>query len=76
MTIVIRAVLILGVAVGAFLPMSGAAGQPDVQRGHNFAQANCGQCHAIGQTGESPLPKAPPFHTLHLRYPVEYLVNP
>src|ERR1044071_6438272 len=75
MTIVIRAVLILGVAVGAFLPMSGGAGEPDVQRGHNFAQANCAHCHAIGQTGESPLPKAPPFRSLHLRYPVEYLIE-
>lgn len=69
----IRAALILGVFVGAFLPMRGRAGEPDVQRGHNFAQANCAQCHAIGHTGQSPLPKAPPFRSLHLRYPVEYL---
>jgi cytochrome c len=42
-----------------------------VQRGRAFAQTNCASCHAIGRVGESPLRKAPPFRTLHLRYPVE-----
>jgi cytochrome c len=38
------------------------------QRGLTFAQTNCSQCHAIGRVGESPLPEAPPFRTLHTRY--------
>jgi cytochrome c len=42
-------------------------------RGRRFAQANCSHCHAIGRFGESPLPIAPPFRTLHEKYPVEYL---
>ena len=46
-----------------------------VQRGYAFAQANCARCHAIGRAGDSPLPKAPPFRTLHQRYPVENLVE-
>lgn len=46
-----------------------------VQRGRVFAQANCSRCHAIGPVGESPLPKAPPFRTLHQRYPVEDLAE-
>jgi cytochrome c len=45
------------------------------QRGLTFAQTNCSQCHAIGRVGESPLPEAPPFRTLHTRYPVEDLAE-
>lgn len=46
-----------------------------VQRGQAFAQANCAICHAIGRSGESPLKTAPPFRTLHFRYPVETLAE-
>jgi mono/diheme cytochrome c family protein len=45
------------------------------QRGLTFAQTNCSQCHAIGRVGESPLPEAPPFRTLHTRYPIEDLAE-
>lgn len=46
-----------------------------VQRGFTFAQTNCSQCHAIGRVGDSPMPEAPPFRTLHTRYPVEDLAE-
>ena len=46
-----------------------------VQRGFTFAQTNCSQCHAIGRFGDSPIPDAPPFRTLHTRYPVEDLAE-
>ncbi|WP_457090147.1 c-type cytochrome [Microvirga sp. P5_D2] len=45
------------------------------QRGFTFAQTNCSQCHAIGRVGESPIPEAPPFRTLHTRYPIEDLAE-
>jgi cytochrome c len=45
------------------------------QRGSLFAQHNCARCHAIGKVGTSPLPEAPPFRTLHERYPVEDLTE-
>ena len=44
-------------------------------RGVAYAQANCSGCHAIGATDESPLPAAPPFRTLGLRYPVDDLAE-
>jgi mono/diheme cytochrome c family protein len=46
-----------------------------VQRGFTFAQTNCSQCHALGRIGESPIPEAPPFRTLHTRYPIESLAE-
>jgi cytochrome c len=43
------------------------------QRGLNFVRANCARCHSIDKVSESPLKIAPPFRTLHLKYPVESL---
>jgi cytochrome c len=61
---------------GAFLISITAQGEEAaIQQGRAFAQSNCARCHAIGPVGESPLRQAPPFRTLHLRYPVEDLVE-
>ena len=66
--------ILLSAFVGAFLVTTiSQAQEPRVQRGRTFAQTNCASCHAIGHIGESPLRSAPPFRTLHLRYPVEDL---
>lgn len=46
-----------------------------IQQGLALAQSRCGSCHAVGLVGESPLRVAPPFRTLHLRYPVESLAE-
>ena len=43
------------------------------QRGQVFARANCARCHSIDKVTESPLKIAPPFRTLHNKYPVETL---
>ena len=40
-----------------------------------LAQTNGSQCHAIGRVGDSPIPEAPPFRTLHTRYPIEDLAE-
>lgn len=47
--------------------------EPGAQRGLTFARVHCAQCHAIDKVSPSPLPVAPPFRTLHARYPVESL---
>ena len=39
-------------------------------------RVHCVQCHAITKVGESPLTIAPPFRTLHLKYPIESLRRP
>ncbi len=49
---------------------------PAAQRGLVIVRTNCSRCHAIGKLDKSPLPIAPPFRTLHERYPVEDLQEP
>ncbi len=49
------------------------AASPAEQRGKAFALNNCAKCHSIDRVTPSPLKIAPPFRTLHLRYPIENL---
>lgn len=42
-------------------------------RGKAIASANCGACHAVGRTGDSPNPNSPPFRTLARKYPLSNL---
>ena len=68
--------IILSAFVGALvIATTSQAQEPRVQRGRTFARTHCASCHAIGNVGESPLRIAPPFRTLHLRYPVEDLAE-
>jgi cytochrome c len=53
-----------------------AQSSPAAQRGLTFIRVHCAQCHAIGKIGDSPLTIAPPFRTLHLKYPIENLRRP
>lgn len=61
--------------VGFALLMMGPALalSPAEQRGRSFALNNCARCHSIDKVTPSPLKIAPPFRTLHLRYPIETL---
>jgi mono/diheme cytochrome c family protein len=55
-----------------------AIGQDDadrVRRARELLEANCSRCHAIGRTGVSPHPAAPPFRALSRKYPVERLAE-
>jgi mono/diheme cytochrome c family protein len=49
---------------------------PAAQRGRVLVINNCARCHAIDKHGASPVALAPPFRTLHERYPVEDLQEP
>jgi cytochrome c len=70
----IMRLLFAGVMLLAVTPMALAL-DPAEQRGFTFVMANCSKCHAVGLHGESSLPVAPPFRTLHLRYPIEDLAK-
>jgi cytochrome c len=47
--------------------------KPDAKAGFTILNEKCSPCHAIGKAGSSPMKAAPPFRTLHTRYPVESL---
>jgi mono/diheme cytochrome c family protein len=43
------------------------------EQGKRLALTYCARCHSIDKVSPSPLKIAPPFRTLHERYPVEWL---
>jgi|SRR5690242_17001198 mono/diheme cytochrome c family protein len=45
----------------------------NIEQGRRLALLYCAECHAIDKVSPSPLRIAPPFRTLHERYPVETL---
>lgn len=61
------------VLIAMLLATPALAASKAEQRGKAFARANCARCHAIDRISKSPLQIAPPFRTLHLRYPIETL---
>jgi|SRR5271169_2561174 len=64
----LRQALVTLLAISPAWAMSAAE-----QRGKAYARSHCARCHAIDRVGNSPLKIAPPFRTLHLRYPIETL---
>jgi cytochrome c len=71
-----RLCIVLVATAGVLLPQlakSEEALSPAAQRGLVFVRARCAQCHSVDRVGPSPLKVAPPFRTLHDRYPVESL---
>jgi cytochrome c len=67
----LAAILVSGSSVAQSAPLSPAA-----QRGQVLLRTHCARCHSIDKVTESPLKIAPPFRTLHTRYPVEDLQEP
>jgi mono/diheme cytochrome c family protein len=70
-----RPILPLSLAL-VLLAVPAFAQSPAAQRGLTFLQTHCAQCHSIDKASESPLAVAPPFRTLHLKYPIESLERP
>lgn len=70
MRLAISCAILLGLAAGV---SPAVAQSPAAQRGLTFVRANCASCHSIDKVSLSPLKAAPPFRTLHRRYPVESL---
>lgn len=54
--------MLLAAAAQAAQPSAAAAA------GKRVAERSCAGCHAVSGRGPSPLPEAPPFTQLHLRY--------
>ena len=43
------------------LPLSGGVAHAEQKRSRALLENLCGRCHAVGKTGQSPNPLAPPF---------------
>jgi cytochrome c len=65
--------IILLSAALSLLAHSAWAQSPAAQRGLTFVRVHCAQCHSIDKVSESPLTIAPPFRTLHQKFPIESL---
>jgi cytochrome c len=64
--------------VSLILPFASSVSAKDnlqIAYGKALVETNCARCHAIGMTGESPHPDAPPFRLLSQRYPIEELAE-
>lgn len=60
--------MLAGVASAGVARKTVEVSDSDVSLGQRIAQRHCGGCHAVA-AGDSPLADAPPFRTLHRRYP-------
>ncbi len=68
--------IVVGALMSTIFPARSAPLSPPAQRGQVLLRAHCARCHSIDKVTESPLKIAPPFRTLHTRYPVEDLEEP
>jgi mono/diheme cytochrome c family protein len=68
------------IALGASAAIAGSCAaealSPAAQRGLTLMRTHCAECHSIDKVSESPLKIAPPFRTLHAKYPIENLRRP
>jgi mono/diheme cytochrome c family protein len=64
---------LVGIIVAGLLGGADALAASSPVQGKRLALTYCARCHAIDKVSPSPLRIAPPFRTLHERYPVETL---
>jgi cytochrome c len=65
------ALLMLGLTAPTLAEKAGTV----ARRGEALLIANCARCHAVGRSGVSPHPQAPPFRTLSRKFKVEGLAE-
>lgn len=64
-----RTALLTALAGAVLIAAATPSAAADIRAGKALVAANCGGCHAIGGTGASPNPQAPPFREVMTRYP-------
>ena len=63
----------VGLASAALACGTAPAVASNAEQGKRLALTYCARCHATDKVSPSPLAIAPPFRTLHERYPVDTL---
>ena len=61
-------------AAGLIICSSLALADERSERGRLLLTEHCANCHALGKTGESPLPPAPPFRRIGERMDIDELM--
>lgn len=62
-------------ALTCHVTAAGAQALSSSERGHALVTRMCARCHAVGTTGKSPHPAAPPFWRLHRVTDLDGLVD-
>jgi cytochrome c len=68
-------IMALGLLASGLLSPAGAADKGLTDKGEVLVRESCSRCHAVGVSGNSPNPDAPPFRTLSSKYPVSDLAE-
>jgi mono/diheme cytochrome c family protein len=66
--------VVISLVAGMVLSTQGHAAEATDQ-GRLLLEKNCSRCHAIGRADASPNAQAPPFRSVIIRYPAEYLAE-
>ncbi|MFT3728120.1 MAG: cytochrome c [Terricaulis sp.] len=75
MKIVTAFATLMLLAACASSPQASNSEQRAIAHGRELARTNCSTCHAVMETGDSPMPEAPPFRTLSHNYRVDTLAE-
>jgi cbb3-type cytochrome c oxidase subunit III len=67
--------LVCVATIGLMRPVLAEEATTPAARGEALVTANCARCHAVGRTGASAHPDAPPFRTLSRKYKIEGLAE-
>jgi cytochrome c len=67
--------LVTMIAVSVTAPVLAQGSGTPAGRGEFLLTTHCARCHAVGRTGVSLHPEAPPFRTLSRKYKIEGLAE-
>jgi cytochrome c len=67
--------LVTMIAVSVTAPVLAQRTGTPAGRGEFLLRTHCARCHAVGRTGVSLHPEAPPFRTLSRKYKIEGLAE-
>lgn len=71
----LRAAILFLPAAGLLISSTMALAEKRAERGRALLTEHCAHCHALGRTGESPLPTAPPFRRIGERADMDELMT-
>ena len=65
----------VALVLGHDAPAAHAQTGQSIEKGRTIVTLKCARCHAVGKSGSSPFPEAPPMRTFSDKYPIEHLAE-